>query len=357
MKKYISLSSVFVVLMFIFSACEDPAAEASQKQTEIKGEDSTSNIQETKKQPRKSPIDSLSRILNQDPNNFNAYVARAKMYIEIGSGQAAANDIYNAMQLDSASAEIRNLKGQLNFMQNKTREARNEWTQCIQLDPQNIDCKMRLAELYIAVQDYKKALELVNEALNIDDKNSQAYYFKGLVIRDLYRDSTLALQYFQKTVDLDPNFAAGLDMMGVMLASMGDTLAKFYYQRALEIEPNNADIYYKLGVFYMNNDDINKALESYTKAIQLNPKDAESYFNLGFMHINLRQFAQARDYFTKAIEARDGKNYRAMYGRGYSFEMLGDVINARKDYRGALQANPIYKPAKEALERLDGLGQ
>ena len=193
---------------------------------------------------------------------------------------------------------------------------------------------------------------MVNEVITIDNENFGGYYFKGLVVRDLYRDTTLALQYFQKAVDLNPNFISGLDMMGVMLASVGDTLAEFYYKRILDIEPNRDDIYYKLGVFYMNNDKINKALESYTKTIQLNPRNADAYYSIGFMHIQLKQFSQAKGYFTKAINNQE-QNYRAYYGRGYCFEMLGDVLNARNDYRSAIEANPVYTPAQQALGRVN----
>lgn len=346
MKKIALLSFLSVLL---FSSCDEPVAV---KDTDSIQENQIADSKTPTDVKWNSPIDSLNLILKQNPNNAEAYLSRAEKFLAIKSYQAAAADIYNAMQLDSNSAQARNLKGQLNFLQNKSRQAKIEWETCIKIDEQNVDCRLRLAELFIAVEDYEKALELVNEVITIDNNNYGGYYFKGLVVRDFYKDTTLALQYFQKAVDLNPNFISGLDMMGVMLAAVGDTLAEFYYKRIIDIDPNRDDVYYKLGVFYMNNDDINEALESYSKCLQINPKNAEAYYSIGFMHIQLKQYSEARGYFTKAIQNKE-QNYRAYYGRGYCFELLGDIMNARNDYRAAIEANPVYTPAQEALGRVN----
>lgn len=97
---------------------------------------------------------------------------------------------------------------------------------------------------------------------------------------------------------------------------------------------------------------INRALESYTKAIQLDPGNADSYYNLAFMYVELKEYDQARENFSKAIRFQE-RNYKAYYGRGFTFEVVGDIGNARKDYEKALEILPIYKPAGEALSRLN----
>lgn len=164
-------------------------------------------------------------------------------------------------------------------------------------------------------------------------------------------DTAGALQYFQKAVDLDNNYMAALDMMGVLLAAKKDPLALAYFNRILEIEPNHYPTYYNLGMFYLKTEDWNNAIIAFTKCTQLNNKDLESLFNLGYIHLQLKSYGIARDYFSEALNI-EPVNHRALYGRGYANEMLGDVMNAEKDYRQALAYNPQHEPSKIALKRV-----
>ena len=296
-------------------------------------------------------LDSINELVANDPLNAKKLALRAKVYLSSNNTQAARNDINKALGIDSNVAVVREANGELYYMINRGRAAQKEWEACIKLDPENSSCLMKLGELYIAVKNYERALELINRQLEIDDKDAQAYFMKGIVVRDKYNDTALALQYFQNAVDLKQDYIDALDMLGVTLANRGDTLAPFYYKRILEYQPNRYDIYYKMGAYYMNQNEENRALEAFTNAVQINPADAESYYSMGYIHLQLRQFAQARDLFTKSINARD-RNYKAYYGRGYSFEMLGDVINAQNDYKKAIEILPMYTPAKEALARV-----
>ncbi len=346
-----NIFSFLLLSIFLFNSCENPENNSTPSSN---GDSTTvnSDIEASPVQRKKSPIDSLNAVLIQNPNNSEAFLLRAEKFIAIKSYRAAAADIYNAMQIDSNSAQARNLKGQLNYFQNKSGQAKKEWEECIELDPNSIECRMRICELYIAVHDYERALKLTNEAIKIDPNKHIPYFYKGMIIRDTKQDTAIALQYFQKSVDLSPNFIEGLDMMGVMLASIGDTFAKYYYQRILDIDPSRDDIYYKLGVFYMNRNEINLALENYFDVIRINPKNPDAYYSIGFIHIQLKQLSEAKDYFTKAIRYKT-HNYKALYGRAYCFEQLGDLNNARKDYRLALDASPVYGPAKEGLARVN----
>ncbi len=347
MKKILA---VFTLLLLITSCQEPESANSNEKETGAPPP--AQDIPPTPRTGDLAKIDSLSRLLRDDPDNLEAYLMRAELLLKRKEARSAANDIYNAMQLDSNSARARSLKGQLHFVQNRTRLSKREWERCIELDPENIECRLRLAELYIIVMDFKAALKLLDKVISLDDDNAQAYFLKGIVVRDMRQDTSLALQYFQRAVDLKQDYVKALDMMGVMLSAQNDTLAKFYFQRILELEPNRGDIYFKLGVYHMNQDNINRAIESFTRAVQLSPRDAESYFNLGFIHIQLKEYEQASKYFTSAIQVRE-KNYKAYYGRGYCYEMGGQYKKAKADYLQAIESNPIYKPAGEGLQRVN----
>lgn len=318
-------------------------------------EDSTATADSARSQSGHMNImDSLDQQIAKYPQNSALLARRAKLYLAGQNIPAARKDINHAIQIDSNVAEVHAAKGELNYMLNHTREARNEWEKCLKLNPDKSDCIMPLAELYIAVREYDKALKLVDKEIKLDDNDARAYFMKGIIVRDKNQDTALALQYFQNAIDINQDYVDALDMMAVTLAQRGDTLAKYYYNRILKINPNNSDTYFKLGVYYMNQGDVNKAIESYTKAVQINPHDADSYYNLAYLYVEEKDYHDAAQFFTKAID-NQARNYKSYYGRGYCYEMMGDVIKAKKDYEAALKILPMYKPAHEALARIKKL--
>ncbi len=333
--------------------------QCSSSSSKAEGSESTSNpIQKressaSKKLPKSGipRLDSINEVIAQDASNVNAWVERARFNLMRNQPQKAFLDLLKAQEIDSLAPQVLQVMGEYRMSLNQSREARDAWSKCIQFDAKNISCRLSLGKLFYTVGNYEKGLDLFNEVIKIDAYQQEAFFYKALILRDFYKDSAKAKEFLQKAIELKQDYVEALDVMGVLMTQTNDTLAPYYYQRALEYSPNNADLYYKLGVYYMNSDQLNKAIEAYTQATQINPKHADSFYNLGFMFIQLKDYQTARDYFTKAIKASD-QNYKALYGRGYAFEMLGDVINAKKDYRAALQALPMYKPAGEALSRI-----
>ncbi len=295
--------------------------------------------------------DSLNNYISQNPNDANALIARARLFLKNKNLKYAYADAQAAMQIDSLKPATLLVWGDVNYLSNKTRLSKNAWEKCIAIDKKSVDCRLKLAELYNVVQEFEKSQKLVDQVIAIDKNQPVAYYIKGINLRDMRGDTAGALQYFQKAVDLDNNYMAALDMMGVLLAAKKDPLALAYFNRILEIEPNHYPTYYNLGMFYLKTEDWNNAIIAFTKCTQLNNKDLESLFNLGYIHLQLKSYGIARDYFSEALNI-EPVNHRALYGRGYANEMLGDVMNAEKDYRQALAYNPQHEPSKIALKRV-----
>lgn len=344
MKNFLSL---FIIAGILLVGCNSSEPEEASRQNPQAQEPKADRSYNT-------PQDSLSALITQSGGTAELFAERALLYLEKQQVKAAFNDLNQALLLDSTSAKVHEAKGEYHLLLDQLTRARDEWETCLKYDPQNSACLMRLSRLMIAMNRFDRALELVNRQLQNDKNDPRAYFMKGMIVRDRNKDTALALQYFQQAIDLDQDYFDAVDMMAVTLTHQNDTLAKFYYDRLLELDPERADTYYKIGVYHMNQDEPNRALEAYTQAIKLNPRDANSYYNLGYMHMELAQYQQARDYFTKAIQFGE-QDYLSYFGRGYSFEVGGDLLNARKDYRAALKDLPMYKPAQKALGRVNAM--
>lgn len=345
MKKALS----FLIVLLFTLACNNTGTETKKTDSSKKTSLDSTTIPG---QQKTNPEDSLNIILKAEPNNVRALLMRAQLNYNQGDQRQAIFDLQRLREIDSLNPEMLLLLGDIQMLKNQSRQAKNSWELCAKVKPSAIDCRLKLGKLYASINEHEKALRYLDEVLEIDKFNAPAYFYKGVVIRNFKQDTVLALNYFQKAVELKQDYFEALDMMGVTLAAMGDTLAPYYYKRIVDIDPNRADVYYKMGVYYMSKNDINKAIEFYTKSTQVDPNFADSYYNLGVIFIDLKEYQDARNYFSQAIKAQPKNNYKAYYGRAYSYEMLGDVLNAKKDYRKSLEQLPLYTPAKEGLARV-----
>ncbi len=348
--KKLALSLLAIALLG--SACNTQPQEEAEKQS-VKSKENPLLKEAEVGETKQERLDSLDRLLKQEPNNVEALLLRGQRGMKRGDLQNALFDFQRIREIDSTNSAMLLSLGELYMRRNQSREAKNSWIKCAKFDAEALDCRINLGRLYASIQDYDPALKYLNQAIDIDPYNAEAHLLKGVVIRDGVGDTNLALSFIQRATELNQEYIEALDLMGVMLSAKQDTLAPYYYKRILALEPERADIYYKLGVYYMNADKINRALESYTKATQLNPYDADSYYNMGYIFtVQVKDYREAKKYFDKSINARPKQNYKAYYGRGYAYEMLGDVINAEKDYLKCLELLPMYTPAKEGINRI-----
>ena len=69
------------------------------------------------------------------------------------------------------------------------------------------------------------------------------------------------------------------------------------------------------------------------------------------IHLQLDLRREAIGYFNQALSIQP-INHRALYGRGYAFELLGDITNAEKDYREALSYNPDHEGSRQGIMRI-----
>ena len=340
-------NSIFLFLLIAMAYACNNTNKSPRTQDDLPIHQDTVNIAEQED----FYSDSLNNYIAEHPNSADALLARANLYIKNRNLKYAFADAQAAMQMDSLNPAALLVWGDVNYLGNKTRISKNAWENCIKVDKNNIDCRLKLAELYNVVQEFGKSQKLVDEVIALDKNQPVAYYIKGINLRDMRGDTASALQYFQKAIDLDNNYISAIDMMGVLLSAKKDPLCLAYFNRILEIDPNHYPTYYNMGMFYMNTEDWNNAIKSFTKCTQINPRDIESLFNLGYIHLQLGANDIARDYFSQSLKI-EPINHRALYGRGYAYELLGDIPNAEKDYRLALSYNPQHEGSKQGLQRI-----
>ncbi|HCP40564.1 MAG TPA: hypothetical protein DIT65_02120 [Cryomorphaceae bacterium] len=332
-----------IVTSFVF------ACSSSNEEFPLKQKDASVEIAPVNK--GRSTLDSLNARIVDNPNDLDILESRARLYLGTRNLAYAQADINAVLSTDSNRVGALEILGDLGFASNKTRESRDAWQKCMRLDPEYVPCRLKMAQLYHVVTEFEKSAELVDIVLNLEPENPEAHFLKGLLMRDGMGDTVRALQWFQKAIDIAPDYLEAIDMCGVLYSAMGNPVAVSYFNRLVELDPENKLSFYNRGMYHLGQQDWNGALEDFTTCTKLDPTDIESFFNLGYIHLQLQLPREAMGFFTKALFIQP-VNHRALYGRGYSFELLGDMPNAEKDYLEALSYNPDHKGSRQGLIRI-----
>lgn len=125
------------------------------------------------------------------------------------------------------------------------------------------------------------------------------------------------------------------------------------YKKATVLDDKNPRAYLNLGITYRKVEKKDIAITSFQKAIELNPKSYEAHYYLGLTYQSSGKFDQAIQELQLADKIHPGSS-QIIYDIGQSKEKNGDIEGAKTDYNYALQYDPNFAKAKDALNRLGG---
>jgi tetratricopeptide (TPR) repeat protein len=299
-------------------------------------------------------LDLINQMIRKDPANLDLYLVRSKLYMEHKDYDASLADMNRILAIDSNKAEYLVAGADINFYMRRVTRTKQLLDRAAHVNPENVDCLLRLAQLYYFLTEYDSSMKYIDAALHVDVRNAQAYYQKGMVFKDLH-DTAKAISSMQTAVEQNPDYYDAYIHLGLLCGARQLPVAESYFQNAIKINPNSEEALYDLGKYYQEIKNWNAAIETYTALLKINPHNFEAHFNLGIIHVvNLNVTDQGMKYFNLAIEDNP-KEPRGYYGRGYCFQKNGDLDNAAADYNMALKVDSTYDKAAYALDELDRL--
>jgi len=210
------------------------------------------------------------------------------------------------------------------------------------------DVRRRLAEAYIMLKDYEKAIEQLN---TIQEKNGTM---------DPAIDKLIESAYI---ANIDDNIKELTQNPGqyeepeAQLADLRQHRSQYRLKRAMErVEkfPNDTQLRYDLAVIYFENDNIAAALEEFQRA-RKNPQRRRSCMvYLGRCFEQKRQFDMAVAQFTEAIaemEDMSKEKMEALYYLGLAYESLEENDKALGCFKEIYQNNVNYKDVAERIQK------
>jgi arylsulfatase A-like enzyme/Tfp pilus assembly protein PilF len=161
-----------------------------------------------------------------------------------------------------------------------------------------------------------------------------------------------ALGEYEVAAQLNPALATPHFEAAKVLAVSGRTAeAVARAGRGLELEPQSFYGYYTLGVVHQRASQWKEAFIAFGRAVELNSRDPRARANLAGAAMRVDSLEVARVQFEAMIELKH-QVAPAHYNLGVIAARRGDPAEAARRYKLALQADPRFKPARDALAKL-----
>jgi tetratricopeptide (TPR) repeat protein len=266
----------------------------------------------------KQAAEQLEAIVRDDPANAQAYYALGGIAYDDKKLTEAADYFQKTMLLseDFEQAYYDLAGAQINL--DKPKEALATLEKARAKFPQGFLVEFLTGMAYNRNKDFTNAISHFTAA-EIQARASEPnrlngfFYFEVGSAYERQGGFEQAERYFEKSLELSPDFSGAMNYLGYMLADRGVKLEKAHelIQKAVKLEPTNAAYLDSLGWVLYKEAKPQEALPQIQKAIELTEEpDATLYDHLGDVYAALKQSEKARDAWRKSLAVEPNETIR-----------------------------------------------
>lgn len=223
--------------------------------------------------------------------------------------------------------------------QSRWPEAKAGYQKILQAHPQHFNCLHMLGVLEAQTGNPLKALEYLQQALQINPQAAAVLGNYGNALNDLKRWQE-ALPFFQQALALEPNMINALYAQGIAYYQLGDyAQAQQSFAQTLTIQPDYIDaLRYLIQTFYQAKQS-DQAIQTSEQLLQRLGHSADSYLQLAHLHYDLKNYPYALINIDQAL-ALDDQLPAAHSLKGLVLMGLNRPLEAQKSLSTAVKLNP-----------------
>ncbi|MCQ3930668.1 MAG: hypothetical protein DPW16_09415 [Chloroflexi bacterium] len=266
----------------------------------------------------------FSAAIELDASLVEAYVGRARLYMETDAYDLALADLDAAYQLDPQNATVLALRGRVYAGPNAVDtlggpfvnlylgytgygddylSAINDLDQAVGLDPNNLDVILAYGDFYGINGDYESAISQYSVAIDLYPDDPRGYYYRAFaylkIARAISSDRTLTPEVsddLNRVVELAPDSRWGIYAQGFLLDMHGDFPAAIdEYERGTLLYPNDAAMHYRMAYAItvmifgrpLERGSNERGLAAMARAVELAPFSTLYWVRQGFIVVTL----------------------------------------------------------------------
>lgn len=317
---------------------------------------------------------SFQEALKADPDNAEALVGKGKSLACQGALQAAIDAFRQALEIapDNVTAHVQlALAYEDQYLndpqqyQGRLSEALDVLQRAADIAPDNVEVLntrgiilYQQGNLQDARAAFERAIAQIGGANITDRERSTIQVNLGKVYRDLGQFE-LAQQAFRRAVVLDPANASAHNNLGNIEYRLGNcSEAEYELSQATSLAPTSLSSVSQLAIVMFECGNVAGSIPQFEKALSLEGAVfapplytylARAYLEQGRMDEAIRRAQQG------ALLPPESADAYYHLGRAYAARAnQGDIEAARRAFEKALELDPSYAPAQEALDELPG---
>ncbi|HXB73886.1 MAG TPA: tetratricopeptide repeat protein [Candidatus Acidoferrales bacterium] len=183
-------------------------------------------------------------------------------------------------------------------------------------------------------QNYRKAVEAFQKALQLDPTYSQAAYYLARTYNALF-DEDKAQEYFKTAIEIDPDYLEARANYGGMLLDVGATDESIrQLNTVLQRQPNHAQALTMLAQAYRSKELFPQAIDAARKAVKLAPKRAEPHLWLADSLRFTSKYVDAIPEYDQYLQLSD---FNSKLAGQLNYYVLGSLIGLGRKKRAAEQ--------------------
>jgi len=122
------------------------------------------------------------------------------------------------------------------------------------------------------------------------------------------------------------------------------------FEKALSMNPNQKMVYFNMGAVYIRLENWEKAIECYEESIKRGEEKANSYYNLGFIYDELKNYEEAINYYEQSLAVA----YDSIYNKACAFAKWGKYDEAIRELKKIIDKDD-YREWVQIDADLEGL--
>jgi putative PEP-CTERM system TPR-repeat lipoprotein len=244
----------------------------------------------------------LGSLLRISPQNSRALYLLAQLELSVEEPEKALQCYLQLMENNPADVHAAYMAGSLYLGMGEIEQGSVFAENLLQGFPNKAEGHQLSGMVAFSRKDYGAAVVELQKSLRLKEALN-TYYLLGLSY-DRLGKSELALNQFQKVLDLQPEAFQARNMLAMTLLKQGRVEeAIVEAQRVLKLDPGNGLAHNLLGSAYMAASRFDEAMAEFEQATQLDPQLADAYLKMGLFNLSTGNAAQAEEELAKAIAA------------------------------------------------------
>jgi len=237
------------------------------------------------------------------PNSTRARVRLGQLYTRIRSYQDALNYYQEALDIDPSFAPAYLEMGFLYSKMNKPAESKENFKKYLDLSSSNIAAKRRYANMLIQTEDYKGAIEQINQIMAMDslsynDLNRALAY--SYYEEKKYDQAKYYIGKFMKNAPAEKVTPKDYAYYGRILIKNGeDSLGINQLTNAFDLDTTNVDLLNEIASLYLKAKKPLNAGATYKLKIQYTNGNVNDYYKMGRAYFDAKNWVEADSAFAK----------------------------------------------------------